>query len=178
MRTPSVQTLGVEEGRLEVCLRGDLRNAIFSRRNLSEEKTHLYLLCQQTFREVDLTFKIEFIWSTTWKRTTESKTWQPKMRRKRSRKIGCGPGQERRRDSFEHWILSWIESSQGYRKEMKQYRTMPWVRASESFRKELKYPKKLTLKTTELRASRHDAQPCKCKESRMPTREIRRVLWG
>ena len=32
-----------------------------SRRNLSEEKTHLYLLCQQTFRDVDLTFKIELI---------------------------------------------------------------------------------------------------------------------
>ena len=56
-RTPSVQTLGVEEGRFDVSLTGDLRNAIFSRRNLSEEKAHLYLLCQ-TFREVDLTFKI------------------------------------------------------------------------------------------------------------------------
>ena len=40
---------------------GDLRNAIFSRRDLSEKRTHLYLLCGQTFGDVDLTFKIEFI---------------------------------------------------------------------------------------------------------------------
>ena len=40
---------------------GDLVKAFFFWRNLSEEKTHLYLLCQQTFRDVDLTFKIEFI---------------------------------------------------------------------------------------------------------------------
>ena len=60
-RTPSIQTLGVEEGRLEVSLMGDLRNAIFSRKNLSENKTHLCLLCQQTFRDVDLMFNIEFI---------------------------------------------------------------------------------------------------------------------
>ena len=36
-RTPSVQILGVWEGRLEVSLAGDLRNAIFSRRDLSEK---------------------------------------------------------------------------------------------------------------------------------------------
>ena len=41
------------EGRLEVSLTGDLRGHL--------EETHLYLLCQQTFREVHLTFKIEFI---------------------------------------------------------------------------------------------------------------------
>ena len=41
--------------------REDLRNAIFSRRDLSEKRTHLYLLCGQTFGDVDLTFKIEFI---------------------------------------------------------------------------------------------------------------------
>ena len=37
-RTPSVQTLLVEEGRLEVSLTVDLRNAIFSRRDLSEKR--------------------------------------------------------------------------------------------------------------------------------------------
>ena len=40
---------------------GDLRNAIFSRWDLYEKKTHLYLLCQPRFDDVDLTFKIEFI---------------------------------------------------------------------------------------------------------------------
>ena len=40
---------------------GDLRNAIFSRPDLSEKRTHLYLLCGQTFGDVDLTIKIEFI---------------------------------------------------------------------------------------------------------------------
>ena len=33
---------------------------LFSAADLSE-KTHLHLLCQQTFGDVDLTFKIEFI---------------------------------------------------------------------------------------------------------------------
>ena len=53
-----VQTLGVEEGRLDVSLTGDLRNATVSRWDFSEKKTHLYLLCQQTFGDVDLTFKM------------------------------------------------------------------------------------------------------------------------
>ena len=35
---PSVQTLGVEEGRLEVGLTGDLRYIPFSRHDLSEKK--------------------------------------------------------------------------------------------------------------------------------------------
>ena len=43
-RTPSVKTLGVEEGRVEVSLTDDL-----------------YLSCQQTFGDVDLTFKIRKI---------------------------------------------------------------------------------------------------------------------
>ena len=60
-RTPSVQTLGAEEGRLEVSLTGDLRNAIFSRRDLSEKNSFRYSLCQRTFGDVELTFKIEFI---------------------------------------------------------------------------------------------------------------------
>ena len=62
-RTSSAQTLGEEEGRLVVTLTGDERNAIFSRRDLSEKKRlipDLYLLCQQTFGDVDLTFNIEF----------------------------------------------------------------------------------------------------------------------
>ena len=99
-------------GGLEVSLMGNLRNVISSRRNLTKEKTYLYLLCQQTFRDVDITFKIEFIWSTTWKRT-KSKTWQPKMRRTRSRKSSRGPGQEKRRDSTEHWTcrqLNWVRA--------------------------------------------------------------------
>ena len=58
---PSVQTLGVKEGRLMERLTGDLRNAVFSRWDLSEKKTYLYLLCKPTFVDVDLTFKIEFI---------------------------------------------------------------------------------------------------------------------
>ena len=44
-----------------VRLTGDQRNAIFSRRDLSDKKTRLYLLCGQMFGDVDLTFKIEFI---------------------------------------------------------------------------------------------------------------------
>ena len=32
-----------------------------SRRDLSEKKDSLYLLCRQTFWDVDLTFKMEFI---------------------------------------------------------------------------------------------------------------------
>ena len=49
--TPSVQTLGGggEEGRPVVRLTGDQRNAMIS------------ALCRQTFGDVDLTFKIEFI---------------------------------------------------------------------------------------------------------------------
>ena len=59
---PSVQTLRVEEGRLVVRLTGDLRTAIFSRRDFpGKKKTHLCLFCRQTFEDVDLTFKIEFI---------------------------------------------------------------------------------------------------------------------
>ena len=41
---PSVQTLGVEEGHLVVRLTGDLRNAIFSRRDLSEEDSFVFVM--------------------------------------------------------------------------------------------------------------------------------------
>ena len=43
-RTPSVQTLGVEEGRLVVRLTGDLRNAIFSQRDLSEQDSFVFVM--------------------------------------------------------------------------------------------------------------------------------------
>ena len=48
---PSMQTLGVEEGRVEVSLTDDPRNAI------------LICICyvKKTFGDVDLMFKIEFI---------------------------------------------------------------------------------------------------------------------
>ena len=60
---PSVQTLRAEEGRLVVRLTRDLRTAIFLRRDFpgKKKKTHLCLFCRQTFEDVDLTFKIEFI---------------------------------------------------------------------------------------------------------------------
>ena len=41
---PSVQTLGVKEGRLIERLTGDLRNAVFSRWDLSEKK-RLICIC-------------------------------------------------------------------------------------------------------------------------------------
>ena len=43
-RTPSVQTLGVEEGGLVARLTGDLKNAIFSRRE-SEKRPLLICIC-------------------------------------------------------------------------------------------------------------------------------------
>ena len=46
-RTRSVQILGVEEGRLVVRLTGGLRNAIFSRRDLSEKK-HSFVFVMST----------------------------------------------------------------------------------------------------------------------------------
>ena len=52
---------GVEEGRLEESLTGDLRNAIFSRRDLSQKNSFRCLLCQRTFGDVERTFKIDFI---------------------------------------------------------------------------------------------------------------------
>jgi len=60
-RTPSVQTLGVEEGRLVVRLKGDLGILSFLGGICQKKKTHLYLLCRQTFRDFDLTFKVEFV---------------------------------------------------------------------------------------------------------------------
>ena len=39
-RTPSVQTLGVEEGHLEVSLTGDLRNATFFLGGICQKKAH------------------------------------------------------------------------------------------------------------------------------------------
>ena len=39
------------------------------------QKKFRYLLRQRTFGDVALTLKIEFIWSTTWKRMTESRNW-------------------------------------------------------------------------------------------------------
>ena len=43
-RTPPVQTLGVEEGRIVVRLTGDLRNAIFSQRDLSEQDSFVFVM--------------------------------------------------------------------------------------------------------------------------------------
>ena len=43
-RAPSVQTLGVEEGRLVVRLTGDLRNAIFSRRESEKKKSFVFVM--------------------------------------------------------------------------------------------------------------------------------------
>ena len=40
-----------------IFFRGDLRNAIFSHRDLSEKNTHLSLLRQQTIGNVDLTLR-------------------------------------------------------------------------------------------------------------------------
>ena len=53
-RTPSVQTLGEEEGRLEVSFMGDLKK---SHLFLSGFVRNLYSSCQSTIGDVDLNFE-------------------------------------------------------------------------------------------------------------------------
>ena len=53
-RTPSVQTLGEEEGRLEVSLTGDLKKCHLF---LSGFVRNLYSSCQSTIGDVDLNFE-------------------------------------------------------------------------------------------------------------------------
>ena len=61
-RTPSVQTLGVEEGRLEVSSIGGSKEChLFSAGFVGKKNLFRYLSCQRTFADVELTFKIEFI---------------------------------------------------------------------------------------------------------------------
>ena len=53
-RTPSVQTLGEEEGRLEVSFTGDLKKCHLF---LSGFVRNLYSSCQSTIGDVDLNFE-------------------------------------------------------------------------------------------------------------------------
>ena len=63
-------TLGVEEGRLEVSLIGLSKEChpwlskechLFSAGFVGKKNLFRYLLCQRTFGDVELTFKIEFM---------------------------------------------------------------------------------------------------------------------
>ena len=58
VRTDSGGGGGASRGKAH---RGSKECHLFSAADLSEKKTHLYLLCQQMFGDVDLTFKIEFV---------------------------------------------------------------------------------------------------------------------
>jgi len=73
----------------------------FFRKVRKKKKKNLFLFVMLTNdrRGWSNVFKIGFNWSRTWKRTAESKDWQPKKWRRRSRK--SGPGLERRRGSTE-----------------------------------------------------------------------------
>ena len=131
-RTSSVQTLGVEEGRLEVSLTGDLSNAIFSRQDL--DSFVFVMATNATGRWSNVKDRVYLKHNMRAERQRARINSRKSGEEDRERAAAASGEQESRRDSTEHW-MSWIEVSARERRwnNTEQCREARKVRALEKY---------------------------------------------
>ena len=106
-RTPSLQTLLEEEGRLELRLTGDPRNAIFSRRDFLKKNSFVFVMSAND-RGRWSTFEDKVYQNENMKENDREQELSAKKCRRRSRKQG-GLGLQRRRVVLNN-VVNCIES--------------------------------------------------------------------